>query len=66
MNIKVNSNIVEVAKSISLKQWLEQNGYNLELIAVECNKEIVRKMKWEEFLLEPDMSLEIVEFVGGG
>ena len=35
-------------------------------VAVELNREIVRRPRWAETILSDGDSLEIVEFVGGG
>ncbi len=47
----------------SLLKWLE---VPLERVAVELNKNIVRKRDWESTLVQDGAQLEIVEFVGGG
>ena len=36
------------------------------MIAVECNKSIIPKIKYGEKKLEDGDSLEVVSFVGGG
>ncbi|QQF52603.1 sulfur carrier protein ThiS [Campylobacter fetus] len=66
MKIKINSNIIDIDENLSLKNWLETNGYNLDRIAIECDGEIISKSVWNEFILRENASLEIVEFVGGG
>ncbi|AII14342.1 thiamin biosynthesis protein [Campylobacter iguaniorum] len=66
INISVNSNIVSVKENTNLRYWLEQNGYKMDFIAVEIGGEIVKKQDWDSFLLRDGLSIEIVEFVGGG
>lgn len=63
--IKVNGQEVDLS-DISLKKYLEDNGYNLKGIAVECNEDIVPKSQFETFILHSGDVVEIVSFVGGG
>jgi thiamine biosynthesis protein ThiS len=35
-------------------------------VAVELNREIVRKAQWEEVAVEAGAEVEVVMFVGGG
>lgn len=49
-----------------LKEYLEQNGYNLTGIAVECNEEILPKSQYDSYVLQDQDVVEIVSFVGGG
>lgn len=63
--VKINGNEVDAAGR-TLKAYLQEAGYNMERIAVECNEEIVPKARYEETILEDGDSLEVVSFVGGG
>ncbi len=63
--IKVNGQEVDLS-DLSLKKYLEDNGYNLKGIAVECNEAIVPKSQFETFILHSGDVVEIVSFVGGG
>lgn len=63
--IKVNGEEIPVS-DILLKTYLEDNGYNLKGIAVECNEVIVPKSQFETFILHSGDVVEIVSFVGGG
>ena len=63
--IKINGNMVE-ADELSLLSYLNENGYKVERIAIECNEEIVPKSQYESFILHSGDVVEIVSFVGGG
>lgn len=63
--IKINGEELNVSE-IPLKQYLEENGYNLRRIAVECNEKIVPKSQLENFILHSGDVVEVVSFVGGG
>jgi len=47
----------------AMLSWLELPA---ERVAVELNKQIVRKRDWEQTLVPPASHIEVVEFVGGG
>lgn len=63
--IKINGEDIE-ANEIRLMDYLKENHYQMERIAVECNEEIVPKAEYENFILHSGDSVEIVSFVGGG
>lgn len=52
--------------NITLQEYLNKNNYNLKIIAVERNEEIVSKNDYEKVYIQPDDVIEIVSFVGGG
>ncbi|MDE7312126.1 MAG: sulfur carrier protein ThiS [Eubacterium sp.] len=56
----------EAADGMRLKDYLEQNDYPIDGIAVECNEQIVSKSRYESFVLQDGDVIEIVSFVGGG
>lgn len=64
--MKVNGNLIELEKQQSLYEFLMEKNFNLTMIAVERNGEIVPKATYKEVLLEEEDNLEIVQFVGGG
>lgn len=63
--VRINGEDV-LADNQSLKNYLEDNGYRLSQIAVEVNGYIVPKAQYEETVLMPGDTVEIVRFVGGG
>ena len=50
----------------TLLELLEEQGYRLEVIAVEHNGKVLRKDDYATTLLHDGDRLEIVSFVGGG
>lgn len=56
----------ENSGNITLLEYLNKNNYNLKIIAVERNEEIVSKNDYEKVYIQPDDVIEIVSFVGGG
>lgn len=65
MMIKINGEVMDFAGK-TLTEYLTTTNYNPKRIAVERNGEIVPKMQYENTVLEPGDSIEIVSFVGGG
>lgn len=51
---------------LSLKEYLDAEGYAGKRIAVECNEEIVPRAQHDTFVLHDGDVVEIVSFVGGG
>ena len=66
MEITVNGEKREIVKEIKLFELLENLSLPQERIAVELNKEVVRKKDWETILVKDADKIEIVHFVGGG
>lgn len=66
MIIQVNGEEKECADGISLEQFLAENGYRKEQIAVEVNEVILPKAEYAGYILAPNDKLEVVAFVGGG
>ncbi len=64
--MKVNGKQIKLTKSLSLKEYLEQEGYVLLRVAVEKNGQIIPRADFAAVMLCDEDSLEIVSFVGGG
>jgi sulfur carrier protein len=62
----VNGNNVKLKDTVTLKTYLESEGYDLSRIAVEKNGVIIQKHTFESENLSDSDTLEIVCFVGGG
>lgn len=64
--VKVNGSFIELEKQHTLYDFLMQQNYNLGIIVVERNGEIVPKDTYQEVLLTNEDTIEVVAFVGGG
>lgn len=64
--MKVNGKHIKLAKSLSLQEYLEQEGYVIARVAVEKNGQIIPRADFAAAMLCDEDSLEIVSFVGGG
>jgi thiamine biosynthesis protein ThiS len=66
LRIHVNGEPREVDEDISLPQLVAMLNLKAEQIAVELNRQVVRRTSWDTTILHPDDTVEIVHFVGGG
>jgi thiazole synthase len=66
MKLTVNGKEQNFDATISLAALLEKLGMKQDRVAVELNREIVRRELWAETQLSDSDKLEIVHFVGGG
>lgn len=64
--VKVNGSFIELEKQQTLYDFLMLQNFNLGIIVVERNGEIVPKDTYQEVLLTNEDTLEVVTFVGGG
>jgi len=66
VKILINGESREVPDDISLEQLVIQLELPRQRIAVELNKNVVRRADWTNALLKEGDRVEIVHFVGGG
>ena len=67
MQVQINGEPREFADTpLRLKELIEQLSLAPQRIAVEVNREIVRRADWEQTEVRDGDSVEIVHFVGGG
>ena len=66
IKFSVNGKIFELKNDISVYEFLAQNGYELKLIALERDGEILPKKLWRESFMSEGKAYEIVTLVGGG
>jgi sulfur carrier protein len=66
VEIVVNGQVRLAPQGCTLRElllWLEVDP---ERIAVELNRSIVQRQAWDQAIVGPGATLEIVQFVGGG
>lgn len=66
MRVYINGESKEVQGNPSLADLVNQLELPAPRIAVELNREVVRRSAWSETMLHDDDRIEIVHFVGGG
>lgn len=66
ITLLVNGDQKTAHSPVTLPNFLESQGFNLRLIAVEYNGEILHRQFWPETQLQNGDRLEVVTIVGGG
>jgi thiamine biosynthesis protein ThiS len=66
MKISINGETKEIPNEVNLFDLLRHFSLPQERIAVELNKEVVRKRDWENVKVADADKIEIIHFVGGG
>ena len=66
MRIQVNGEAREVEEGTTVGGLVRQLALAPERLAVELNREVVRRARWEETALADGDKIEVVHFVGGG
>jgi len=66
LRIHVNGESRELSEGLLLSELLDLLELPVQRIAVELNREVVRRADWNKTVLKNDDRIEIVHFVGGG
>jgi thiamine biosynthesis protein ThiS len=66
MKVIINGEAKEIVGELSLNELLEHFTLPQERVAVELNREVVRKKDWENVKINDGDKLEVIHFVGGG
>ncbi len=66
MQLKINGETREVSDACTLDELVRELSLAPQRVAIELNKNVVRRNDWAETTLHEGDRLEIVHFVGGG
>lgn len=66
LTLTVNGEEKQCLPNTTLPQFLEQQGMNPKLVAVEYNGQILHRQHWTTTVIAHDDNLEVVTIVGGG
>nr|PZN83883.1 MAG: thiamine biosynthesis protein ThiS [Acidobacteriota bacterium] len=66
MRIVLNGEETTLPRPMTVQELLEHLEIDPRLVAVECNRVVVRRATYAETPIPPDAEVEIVAFVGGG
>lgn len=66
MKVYINGETKEIPAQLNLLQLLKEFSLPSERVAIELNKQVVRKKDWESILINDADKIEVVHFVGGG
>jgi sulfur carrier protein len=64
--VEVNGESRDVPASITLAEFVAQLALAPERLAIELNRQVVRRAHWSQTILKDGDRVEIVHFVGGG
>lgn len=64
--ITVNSVKYPFEQNSSLRKVLEDLNFNVELTVCEVNKNLVKKIDYDNFIVTDNDEIEVFLFVGGG
>ncbi len=66
MRVQVNGEVRELPEKITLGELVRELSLAPERLAIELNREVVRRAAWPETEMHEGDTVEIVHFVGGG
>jgi sulfur carrier protein len=66
VTVTVNGEMTEIPAGLTIAGLLAHLQVISDRVAVELDRQIVRKGEWESRVVQPGAALEIVTFVGGG
>ena len=66
MFVEINGEARDVPDSITLAELVHHLALAPERLAIELNRQVVRRVNWPETTLKQGDRVEIVHFVGGG
>ena len=66
MKVFVNGQLKDFGSAISLADLITELDLPVARIAIELNREVVRRSDWGSTMLKDEDRIEIVHFVGGG
>lgn len=66
MKVFINGETKEITSQLNLSELLKLFSLPQERIAIELNREVVRKKDWETIQVSDGDKLEVIHFVGGG
>ncbi|MDU7890732.1 MAG: sulfur carrier protein ThiS [Finegoldia magna] len=64
--ITINSVKYPFEENSSLRKVLEDLNFNVELTVCEVNKNLVKKIDYDNFIVTDNDEIEVFSFVGGG
>ena len=66
MQIRLNGKAREVAEGITVRRLLDELGLHPMRVAVQRNLDIIKRERYEEVVLQPGDTVEVLTFMAGG
>lgn len=64
--VLINDKEVKIKNEISLYEFLKENKFEPDFVAVEVNQKLVKRENFKNFLVKDGYRVEVFSFVGGG
>lgn len=64
--MKINGKTVEKPQGLTISKLLQDEGFDINRVAVLLNEKVVKKASFCETCVKNDDTIEVVSFVGGG
>ena len=64
--ITINGQAKTILSPMNLKQLIEDFSRNTKHLIAECNGMIIKKVQWEQHVVQNGDTIELVSLVGGG
>lgn len=66
MNVLINGESREVPDGVTLTVLLELFSLPSQRVAIELNRDVVRRVEWGNVKISEGDKIEVIHFVGGG
>ncbi len=66
MEIRLNGKVREVTEGITIRRLLDELGLHPMRVAVQRNLDIIKRDRYEEVVLQPGDTVEILTIMAGG
>ena len=66
INVTLNGEKTQVPEGLALREFIAYLGLPAGRIAIEHNREIIKRKEWDAVKVKDGDTIEIVHFVGGG
>ena len=66
MKVTINGEETELSSAITVTALVESLGLTSKRVAVEINRDVLARERWNETTVQDRDHIEIVQFVGGG
>lgn len=66
VEIRLNGKVREVAEGVSIRRLLDELELHPMRVAVQRNQDIVKRDRYEEVVLQPGDTVEILTIMAGG
>lgn len=64
--VLINGKEVKIKNEISLYEFLKENKFDPNFVAIEVNQKLVKRENFKNFLVKDGYKVEVFSFVGGG